>query len=510
MRISTNLHFKLLVAALFIIGIFITCYQIKTLNTPMTPSTETSVWTVEAKVQFQPEKNKPIKAELTLPNTYQDNMKILNEKFISRNYGYSTAKSNDNVRVVTWSIRRAKGLQALYYHFVVHQQHQPGKIAAPSQTIEAYPFVNSQKVAADALLAPIRQQSADIASFTQETIRLLNQKDDHNATLLLKDADSSLKRAVVITRLLSLAKIPAKVIYDIYLLPGTTQPVPWIASFNGKKWLYFNPVTGTAGLPDNVMLWSQGEEPLFKISGANQAKITFTVSESHLNALAFLQPDHSEKATNFINFTLLSLPLQTQEIYKILMTVPIGVLIILLLRSFVGVTTLGTFMPVLIALAFRETHIVWGVVLFTLVTSIGLLARGYLNQLQLLLVPRLAVILTLVIIMMAMISIFSYKLGFERGLSIALFPMVILTMTIERVSILWDERGPQEALIAATGSLITAILAYLTMTNSLITYWAFAFPGLTLIIIAIMLLIGRYTGYRLSELLRFKAFASKL
>ncbi|ODN42710.1 inactive transglutaminase family protein [Piscirickettsia litoralis] len=508
MRISTHLHFKLLVAILFVIGIALTFYQVKTLNTPLTPSAETSVWTVEAKVQFQPENNKPIKAELTLPSTYQDNMKILNEKFISRNYGYASSKK-DGQRTVTWSIRRAKGLQALYYHFVVHQQNQPGKITAPTQATEPYPFISSQKVAADALLAPIRQKSADIASFTHEAIRLLNQKGDHNAELLLKGADSPLKRAVVITRLLSLAKIPTKVVYGIYLLPGTTQPIPWIASFNGEKWLYFNPVTASQGLPDNMMLWSQGEQPLLQISGAKQAKVTFTVSESHLNALTFLQPDHAEKATNFINFTLLSLPLQTQDVYKILMTVPIGVLVILLLRSFIGVTTLGTFMPVLIALAFRETHVLWGVILFVLVTSIGLLARSYLNQLHLLLVPRLAVILTLVVLMMAMISIFSYRLGFERGLSIALFPMVILTMTIERISILWDERGPQEALIAATGSLITAVLAFIVMTNSLITYWAFAFPGLTLIIIAFMLLIGRYTGYRLSELLRFKAFASK-
>ena len=39
----------------------------------------------------------------------------------------------------------------------------------------------------------------------------------------------------------------------------------------------------------------------------------------------------------------------------------------------------------------------------------------------------------------------------KSGLSVALFPMVILTMTIERASIVWEEMGPSEALTAASG-----------------------------------------------------------
>ena len=35
----------------------------------------------------------------------------------------------------------------------------------------------------------------------------------------------------------------------------------------------------------------------------------------------------------------------------------------------------------------------------------------------------------------------------------------------------------------------------------------FAFPELMLVLVALMLLIGRYTGYRLTELLRFRVLA---
>jgi hypothetical protein len=105
---------------------------------------------------------------------------------------------------------------------------------------------------------------------------------------------------------------------------------------------------------------------------------------------------------------------------------------------------------------------------------------------------------------MAALSVLTHKLGFERGLSVALFPMVILTMTIERMSIVWEERGASEALQQGVGSLIVAALAHLIMTISYVEHLVFVFPELLLLLLAGTLLLGRYYGYRLVELLRFK------
>ena len=60
------------------------------------------------------------------------------------------------------------------------------------------------------------------------------------------------------------------------------------------------------------------------------------------------------------------------------------------------------------------------------------------------------------------------------------------------------------------GSLLVAVLAYLAMNNSLIQHVTFNFLGLQLVIMACVLLMGNYTGYRLSELKRFKPLADEL
>jgi hypothetical protein len=210
-----------------------------------------------------------------------------------------------------------------------------------------------------------------------------------------------------------------------------------------------------------------------------------------------------------MQFSLFSLPVQTQEVYRVLLLIPLGAFLLVILRNMVGVKTFGTFMPVLIALAFRETQLLWGIVMFTLVVALGLAMRFYLDRLKLLLVPRLAAVLIVVVMLMAGISIFSHQLGLERGLSIALFPMVILTMTIERMSIVWDERGPAEAIQQGAGSLVVAAIAFLVISNSYVVHIIFVFPELLLVVLAMTLLLGRYTGYRMSELVRFKILAKE-
>ena len=159
--------------------------------------------------------------------------------------------------------------------------------------------------------------------------------------------------------------------------------------------------------------------------------------------------------------------------------------------------------------AFRETQLLWGLVLFSLVVALGLAVRFYLEQLKLLLVPQLASLLNIVVLVMAALSVLSHKLGLERGLSVALFPMVILTMTIERMCIVWEERGVSESIQQDLGSLAVASLTYLVMTIPAVEHVLFVFPELLLLFLAGTLLMGRYSRFRLLELGRFKALAPK-
>ena len=210
---------------------------------------------------------------------------------------------------------------------------------------------------------------------------------------------------------------------------------------------------------------------------------------------------------NLLEFSLFTLPLDVQQVFRVILVVPLGVMVLVVLRNLIGVVMFGTFMPVLIALSFRETTLLWGLFLFTIVVGAGLLVRVYLEYLKLLVVPRLACVLIVVIILMTFLSVLTHKLGVDRGLSVALFPLVIITMTIERMSIVWDENGPATALKQGLGSLMAASLCHFVMTISFLEHLFFVYPEILIVLLAVSILLGRYSGYRLMELWRFREFA---
>ena len=131
--------------------------------------------------------------------------------------------------------------------------------------------------------------------------------------------------------------------------------------------------------------------------------------------------------------------------------------------------------------------------------------RSYLSRLNLLLVARIATLIVLVIFVISALSIIGYHLGYSTGMTITFFPMIIIAWTIERMSILWEEEGPHEVLIQGGGSLLVAIIAYLLMQWPLLQHLSFNFPELNLVLLALILAMGQYTGYKLSELRRFQA-----
>ena len=94
-------------------------------------------------------------------------------------------------------------------------------------------------------------------------------------------------------------------------------------------------------------------------------------------------------------------------------------------------------------------------------------------------------------------------------MSVTFFPLIIIAWTIERASTIWEEDGAGHTLKQLAASLITAVFSYLVLSNSYLQYLLYTFAELNLAILGIILLLGTYTGYRLTELLRFKSLVNK-
>ena len=129
-----------------------------------------------------------------------------------------------------------------------------------------------------------------------------------------------------------------------------------------------------------------------------------------------------------------------------------------------------------------------------------------LDRLRLLLVPRMSVILTLVIACFTGLALVGNKFGLRELMAVGLLPFVILTMTIERFFVIVEEAGIQEGIRTAAGSAAVSVITYGIISWEPLQLTFFVYPELLAGVAAIQILLGRYTGYRLSEFFRFRTF----
>ena len=512
-----------LIAGVFIaLGIGLTLYKAISLDLPLLPDQYREVWTVESKTSFTPTRagaKSAVNIELKLP-TAQAGWVILDEHFASSGFGFSiveqSAGSNSvnaspNASAARWTRQELDRPTTLYYKMQVYRASENAVLPALPVSVAEKPLLEpDQQAAMDRLLDRLHTQSSDIDSFVQLLLQEFLRDSPDQDTLFLIDAYEDDSFAVLMD-VLAMADISAHQIRGIVLEDGRRRQTlsALIEVYNGQRWSIFDPSNASPGLPDNFFIWQRGNGSVLSVIGGRDSSLEFALVSNSLPAKAVVGMEQRSDKFAILDFSIYTLPVEQQGIFKGLLLIPVAALVVVFMRLLVGVKTSGTFMPILIALAFIQTTLFIGLAIFLGLIGIGLWIRSYLSYLNLLLVARVATVIIMVILLMAALAVISYKLGMDQVLTVTFFPTIIVAWTIERMSILWEEEGGHEVLIQGGGSLLVAVLAYLVMSNPLVEHLTFNFPELTLSLLGVILLLGKYTGYRLSELYRFRDMGTK-
>ncbi len=493
-----------IITMLFLLGVALMIYRNVIFEVPWFPSEQREIWSVEAKLKFQSNPdNDPVKLSFAIPNN-QKGFTILSETPSSPGYGVNFTEEKNQRRAV-YTTREATGQQEMFYTVNIMKDPfaKDQDVAVPK-----IKFTDDDDVVANARNAIIntaKSRSADTASLVTEIFKII-QSSDQNANLLLKDTSKS----KLLTDLFIRAGIPARVVNVLNLKDKRRRQKlqDYVQFFDANTYYLLDPEQGTFGNHENILLWEYHSTPLIDLTGGRKAEVSFSMAKKPVPVKTALSEKFSN--TNLINFSLDLLPLEEQAIFRDILLLPVGVLVVVFLRIVVGLKTSGTFMPVLIAMAFMKTHLLVGVSGLLLIVSIGLLIRFYLSRLNLLLVARISTVIITVIGIIVFLTVITFQFGITEGMKITFFPMIILSWTIERMSILWEEEGAKQVFVQGGGSLLVAILAYLAMSSFWVQHLTFNFLGLQLIIVAVVLLLGNYSGYRLSELKRFKPLVDEI
>ncbi|MBV6623652.1 MAG: UUP1 family membrane protein [Rivularia sp. (in: Bacteria)] len=540
-----NRNFHALILALFLAAISLAVFfhKIFATDVPLLPNQAYKNWYVEAKLSINSEgrvldsKNAlPTQIELQLPQT-SPGYEITSEDFINDSYTRQVKKVKDSSnRVAVFSNKNAKGSAAIFYRAIIDKTdlaQDNSKSASEPVSMTGEKFVEQQLsnfgednavvednlkenfpvAEIESIFKEAKDSNNNTLDFAKQIYQLALNPDDIRIRTIqrtLRIDDSTPELAAF---LLKQAKIPVRVGNGILFNSEevySTDFIQWLEVKTDRGWLAYDTIDGNFGTQNRYLTWWYGTDSALSAKGSGDVNLEVVVrpnTDKGINQALW----EKQKATNpFLEYSLLNLPLATQKVFRVLVLVPIGALIISVLHQMVGLQTFGTFTPILIALAFRETGLIVGIPLFVLVVIIGLLIRAYLDKLQLLIVPRLAAILTATVLTIGILAIILQRFGINLGLSISLFPIVILAMLIERAALSWEEAGAKETIIAGLGTVFVAVIGYLCVINPYVQHLAFTFPELLLLVLGINILVGRYNGYKLTEYFRFKSMQKQL
>lgn len=210
--------------------------------------------------------------------------------------------------------------------------------------------------------------------------------------------------------------------------------------------------------------------------------------------------------TNFMSFGinyLVNKGVPINSVSLILM-LPVIATILSFSRQVIGMKAFGLVTPAMTTLSFLVMGLPYGLIIFVSILIAGTLTRLAMRRLHLLYLPRMALVLTGV--SLAILLVFGLGIATNNTAlaSFSIFPILILTLLAEEFIALQFKSGAKKALTVTAWTLALAIGCYFIVSWQIVRTLFVSYPEIVLLAIPINILLGRWTGLRLTEYIRFR------
>ncbi len=188
----------------------------------------------------------------------------------------------------------------------------------------------------------------------------------------------------------------------------------------------------------------------------------------------------------------------------LLLALPFIATLIAGFRQVIGIKSFGIYAPLVLTFAFWATDIKYGLAIFLVILITGTVARYILRQTRILYMPRMAIVLT--IISLAILALITVGGHFRRyGLSsTSILPIVIMIVLIEKFISAQVEKGFRTAILLSVETLFISIIGYYVLVWNVFQSFVLNYPFYVFGLLLFDFLLGKWSGLRLSEYLRFR------
>ncbi len=189
-----------------------------------------------------------------------------------------------------------------------------------------------------------------------------------------------------------------------------------------------------------------------------------------------------------------------------LLLFPWAVTVLTFARQVIGFKTYGIYIPSVLAVALFAVGLRFGLLFLLTAFVVGTAVRYLLSGWRILDLPRRAVVMISVALVIVWLLIFSVDQGYflARLAPVAVFPVLIIIVASERF-ITSQLRLPFfRALSYTLQTLVVVIAAVFLMRWSGLQSFTWNYPEIVILLAVVNFALGRYTGLRLVEFFRFR------
>ncbi len=188
----------------------------------------------------------------------------------------------------------------------------------------------------------------------------------------------------------------------------------------------------------------------------------------------------------------------------LILALPFIATLIAAFRQIIGIRSFGIYAPLVLTFVFWETELKYGLAIFIIILLTGTAVRYILKNFRLLYLPRMAIVLT--VISLAILLLLAIGGYFQRtGLaSTPILAILILITLIEKFISTQVEKGVRMAAALSIETLIISIVGYYFIIWDVFRNMVLDHPEYILLLFAINIFLGKWTGLRLREYFRFK------
>jgi len=179
-------------------------------------------------------------------------------------------------------------------------------------------------------------------------------------------------------------------------------------------------------------------------------------------------------------------------------------------RQVVGISGFGVIIPALLSVAFLSTGGTAGLMLLAFIMVAATLSRMLIRKVKIPYLPKLAMIVWMVSMLVLVFLASSYRLGLTRLIGVGIFPILLFILMAETYIEAQIVRSIKTALLMTAETVILALVAYQVMSAPAVQEAVLLHPELTAVgILLLDYLVGRYKGLRLMEVWRFRKLLSR-